>query len=76
MEFNKKELVNEMGFCPKCDENTLNYGEIQFADDLAYFNWTCEECGLEGKEWYRLEFLGHSFYDENGKLVNLGDEEN
>lgn len=61
---------NNQGECPKCEGN-IEYGTIDFEDDQCYFPWKCEECGLTGKEWYRLEFIGHSFYNEEEEEIVL-----
>lgn len=69
----KKEhkLINKQGFCPRCKQPWLNYGAVEFEDDMCYFPWHCDNCGLEGEEWYSLEFNGHNVVNENGEQIEL-----
>ena len=67
----KEELTNKQGICPRCGEIIDNYQEIQFEGDMCYFPWHCDNCGLEGEEWYSLEFNGHNIIDENGEEIEL-----
>lgn len=65
-------FINEQGKCPKCDDTNLDYGAIRFEDgNMCYFPWTCKKCGMEGEEWYKLEFQGHNIYTEEGELIEL-----
>ena len=66
-----KDLKNNMGVCPHCKEQDLEYGSIQLEGENAYFPYKCNNCGLEGEEWYSMEFVGHNVYDENGELIEL-----
>ena len=47
------------------------YGAIQLEGESAYFPYKCNNCGLEGEEWYSMEFIGHNVYDESGELIEL-----
>lgn len=67
----KEELTNKQGVCPRCGEIIDNYGAIEFEGDMCYFPWHCNKCGLEGEEWYSLEFTGHNIFDENGEEIEL-----
>lgn len=67
----KENLKNSVGVCPNCKENSLDYGSIQLEGECAFFPYKCENCGLEGEEWYSMEFIGHNVYDENGELIEL-----
>lgn len=67
----KENLINKMGICPNCKEKNLNYGAVQFENVFAYFPYKCNNCGLEGEEWYSMEFAGHNVYDENGEEIEL-----
>jgi len=59
------EYKNICGKCPKCGSSNLDYSPVEFNGNNCSFDYTCEECGTEGKEWYYLEFVGHSFYDND-----------
>lgn len=65
------DYINEMGVCPNCKEKSLNYGSIELEGESTYFPYQCKECGLEGEEWYSMEFTGHTIYDEDGECVEL-----
>ena len=69
---NTKDLTNEQNICPKCKGSNLQYQAIEVMDDMmAYYPWKCEDCGLQGEEWYKLEFQGHNVYDEEGNIIEL-----
>lgn len=67
----EKEIINNQGICPCCGEMIDNYQEIEFEGEYAYFPWHCDKCGTDGQEWYKLEFAGHNYYDENGEEIIL-----
>ena len=67
----KNNLVNKMGVCANCKEQDLEYGTIQLEGESAYFPYKCNNCGLEGEEWYSMEFTGHNIYNENGDCIEL-----
>ena len=61
---------NKQGQCPYCNSNKLEYGVIERQEDgLAYYPWTCKNCGHSGEEWYELKFIGHN--DEDGQEIEL-----
>lgn len=62
---------NEQGKCPKCGSHELEYESIRVEGDMAYYRYTCNDCGQEGEEWYSLEFAGHNIYAENGEIIEL-----
>lgn len=66
-----KDLKNSMGVCPHCKEQELEYGSIQLEGENAYFPYKCCNCGLEGEEWYYMEFTGHNVYDKEGNLIEV-----
>lgn len=65
------DYVNEKGICPNCKEHSLNYGAIELEGEAVYFPYECKDCGLQGEEWYSLEFLGHNIYNEEGECIEL-----
>ncbi len=67
----EEKLLNEKGVCPKCRHEDLDYDVMEIADDMIYYPYKCNNCGLEGEEWYYLSFNGHSIYDENGDYIEL-----
>jgi len=61
----------EAGFCPKCNENTLEYGVLEPEDESIFYPVVCAGCGFKGKEYYNLTFDG--FYDNDGNKVEEND---
>lgn len=59
---------NEMGHCPYCYSNYLDYGSVEFENDMCYFPWQCNSCGRTGEEWYSMEFTGHNVNTEDGNI--------
>ena len=55
--------INEEGRCPKCKGMNLDYGTIEIESGMCYYPYTCEDCGQQGEEWYRMEFAGHNVLD-------------
>ena len=59
---------NWQGMCPYCNSRDLDYGSIEFEDDMCYFPWECCGCGKTGEEWYSMEFAGHNVNTEDGNI--------
>ena len=59
---------NEMGHCPYCDSDCLDYGSVEFEDNMYYFPWKCCSCEKTGEEWYSMEFTGHNVNTEDGNI--------
>ena len=53
-------MEKEIGKCPKCDSEIIQYGEMENADSCIYYPFTCNVCKFEGREWYDLAFSGFS----------------
>lgn len=48
----------EKGKCPKCGSLNLNYEtNVDTSDEEIYYPFVCDDCGFEGKEYYRLKFI-------------------
>lgn len=61
---------NQQGVCPKCNGKNLDHECLQLVGDMMYYPWKCLDCSQQGEEWYRVEFAGHSIY-ENNELVEI-----
>jgi len=59
---------NRQGECPVCGEQDLDYGAVEFEDDMEYFPWTCNQCGAQGEEWYSRDFAGHNVETDDGSV--------
>lgn len=66
-----KAYTNKCGVCPKCGKEDLEYGSIKLEGNMCYFPYECKSCGLEGEEWYSMQFTGHNIYNENGDCIEL-----
>jgi len=51
--------------CPKCGSENLNYGDSEPIDEEYVYEFTCDNCGFEGKEWYKMTFLCYTDNDGN-----------
>ena len=57
-------MPHKPGICPFCGSDYLDYGGMEPEDNnMVYYPWTCKNCGLQGEEWYTLEFSGHEIKD-------------
>ena len=54
-----------------CSLKGHNY--YPYATNLPHIEtlYKCKNCGLEGEEWYSMQFTGHNIYNENGDCIEL-----
>ncbi len=65
---------NRQGECPICNGHNIMHEHIDYGDgDYVYYPWKCEDCSAQGEEWYKLEFVGHNLYNEQGDLIVIED---
>ena len=69
----EKKLTNYEGQCPFCNSNDLDYGAIEYEDNMVYYPWKCEHCGHQGEEWYDLIFTGHNIITEDGDSIEVSE---
>ncbi len=62
------------GFCPVCHSDNVDYKSIELRDGMAYFPYTCKNCGTHGEEWYNLKFAGHLINDTEIEYLNLDEK--
>jgi len=57
------------GECPECGSTNLDYDAMELGEigDQVYYPFLCKNCGFNGREWYKLEFV--AFTDENGNEI-------
>jgi len=48
---------HEQGKCPNCGSLLLTYGALTMHENQVFYPVTCDECGHEDKEWYKLTFV-------------------
>lgn len=66
------DFTNNQGECPKCGlDGDFEYGKCELVEDMCYFPWECKNCGLQGEEYYRLEFSGHNVFTKDGDVIEL-----
>lgn len=65
---------NEMGTCPICNGNDLDYGCVEFTNNMIYYPWTCNNCKAEGEEWYNLDFVGHNIIADSGDNIEITED--
>lgn len=52
------------GECPVCRSSDLNYNPADIDNDTISYDWTCNNCGSQGTEWYTMEFYSQNLkYD-------------
>lgn len=57
----KENKVHLQGICPKCGSRELKYGDSRLdTADEYYFEYHCNSCGFDGREWYALRFMEHT----------------
>jgi len=44
------------GQCPNCSGEELEYDVMEITGVDIYYNFSCDECGMTGKEWYKLTY--------------------
>jgi len=66
----KKET--KKGHCPKCGSKNIHYKDLTISeirrfidvfdvqDNCVYYPINCNDCDHDAKEWYSLEFIGHT----------------
>lgn len=47
---------NEVGVCPLCNSDNLDYDVMEVVDTGVEYPWTCNDCGAEGTEFYNISF--------------------
>jgi len=44
--------------CVKCNSDNIIYGGFEVQDNYGYYEYTCQDCEYEGKEYYKLVYDG------------------
>ena len=68
---NKDTFVQEQGVCPVCGGNSLSYGDSELEGESIGYEWTCDDCGGEGTEWYSLLFAEHIINEQENKMLRV-----
>lgn len=51
-------MIAELGKCPYCKSEDLEYGDGEVQDCTYAYDVTCNECGKDFEEVYDMEFAG------------------
>lgn len=46
----------EVGICPICHSEDLDYDAMEVYDDSIGYPFTCNSCGATGNEFYQLTY--------------------
>ncbi len=57
-----KTVASTQGKCPNCKSEDIDYGVMIPQDEFVFYPFTCNECGVEGKEYYNLEYTETDYY--------------
>lgn len=49
--------IYEQGKCPQCLSENLTYETCVNEGEQLYYPFVCDDCGFEGKEWYKLYYI-------------------
>jgi hypothetical protein len=59
----KPKLIQEQGKCPRCGSDDLDYGCQKIMGESLGYDFSCNNCGTEGVEWYDLVYSETSTTD-------------
>lgn len=45
------------GYCPVCGSEDLEWGSTEISGTDLGYEFTCNDCGSEGTEWYELTYI-------------------
>ena len=56
-----KILSNEVGMCPYCNSQNIDYDSARFhTDGMVSWRAICNGCHREFEEWHEMNFVGHN----------------
>jgi len=47
----------KQGTCASCMSKEISYDYFELDGEQGYFPYMCLNCGNNGKEWYKLEYI-------------------
>jgi predicted nucleic-acid-binding Zn-ribbon protein len=50
---------SEIGICPKCGNQELNYSGSELCDNQMFYEVDCPTCKWLGQEWHTMTFDGY-----------------
>lgn len=62
--------TNEMGTCPVCGCENLDYGRIEADGGYVYIFWDCPDCESEGQEQYTFD-THVAVYDKDQNEITI-----
>ena len=58
------------GKCSACGSERLDYGETDVQGEFTQQEWTCLDCGAEGREFYDLTYAGTARYIDESEVTD------
>jgi len=49
--------TTKRGSCANCGSDNINYHTSKLEGECIFYPYDCEDCGLNGEEWYSLEYI-------------------
>lgn len=56
---------NCLGKCPKCGSENRTHEDTEFTISCVVFECTCNDCGTEYHEWYKMKYIETITIQEN-----------
>lgn len=66
---------DEPGICPQCGRANLEWEASYPEDNMYCYEFTCQDCGAEGKEWYELMYEKTIVTNTGGENMPEKDDE-
>jgi hypothetical protein len=64
--FNGNEI--KQNSCPNCGSNDLAYNGSDFDGEFVTYPYVCNQCDIEGAEYFSLKFEGHNIEIEEEEI--------
>jgi len=48
---------NNIGKCVNCNSINIDYEGCEMVDDMISYEYSCNDCGSNGKEWYEITYV-------------------
>ena len=55
-ENNNPPVLHQMGICPHCKSEEIDYGSFELDDTGGYYEITCQSCSHTSREYYKLVY--------------------
>lgn len=48
---------NNIGKCVNCNSINIDYENCEMVDDMISYEYSCNDCESNGKEWYEITYV-------------------